>query len=69
VLQWACAALCCGFFWEMWNAGSYMKWSYRVPLVDAFHIFEMPLLGYAGYLPFGVICGIVVRLVFDGSKE
>ena len=50
------AALSCGFFWEMWNYGSFPKWIYAVPYVDAFHLFEMPLLGYAGYLPFGVLC-------------
>jgi hypothetical protein len=29
---------------------------YVIPYVDAFHLFEMPLLGYAGYLPFGLAC-------------
>jgi len=50
------AALLCGFFWETWNFGSYAKWVYAIPYVDALHVFEMPLLGYAGYLPFGVLC-------------
>ena len=40
------------FFWEMWNYYSYPKWIYHVPWGGAFHIFEMPLLGYGGYLPF-----------------
>jgi hypothetical protein len=42
------------FFWEMWNYYSYPKWVYYVPLADWFHIFEMPLLGYGGYLPFAL---------------
>jgi len=42
------------FFWEMWNYFSYPKWVYRVPWGDWFHIFEMPLLGYGGYLPFAL---------------
>lgn len=46
--------LICGFFWEMWNFYSYPKWIYQVPYVDFFHIFEMPLLGYGGYLPFSL---------------
>ncbi len=55
----ACFALCigalvCGFFWEMWNFYSMPKWIYSVPFVDFLHIFEMPLLGYLGYLPFGL---------------
>ena len=50
------AALLCGFFWEMWNFESYAKWVYDIPYVNILHVFEMPLLGYAGYLPFGVLC-------------
>jgi hypothetical protein len=46
--------LICGFFWEIWNFYSYPKWVYQVPLVDSIHIFEMPLLGYGGYLPFSL---------------
>ncbi len=46
--------LVCGFFWEMWNYFSYPKWQYTVPGVSFLHIFEMPLLGYGGYLPFAM---------------
>ena len=50
---WA-GVLTTGFFWEMWNYFSYPKWVYHVPFVNYFHIFEMPLLGYGGYLPFAL---------------
>jgi hypothetical protein len=46
--------LICGFFWEMWNYFSYPKWVYTVPWGGFAHIFEMPLLGYGGYLPFAL---------------
>ncbi|MCC2643313.1 MAG: conserved rane protein of unknown function [Nitrospira sp.] len=59
----AMAALVCGFFWEMWNASSLSHWEYAIPLVHRFQIFEMPILGYAGYLPFGLECLAVVELV------
>ena len=42
------------FFWEMWNYYAYPKWIYHVPWGDWLHIFEMPLLGYGGYLPFAL---------------
>lgn len=42
------------FFWEMWNYYSYPKWIYHVSWGDWLHIFEMPLLGYGGYLPFAL---------------
>ncbi|MBN2185492.1 MAG: hypothetical protein JW746_09205 [Candidatus Krumholzibacteriota bacterium] len=47
-------SLICGFFWEMWNFYSYPKWVYHVPLVDLLRVFEMPLPGYGGYLPFAL---------------
>jgi len=54
----ALAALACGLLWEMWNVYSSPKWIYSVPYVDRFEIFEMPLLGYTGYLPFGIACAV-----------
>jgi hypothetical protein len=42
------------FFWEMWNYYSFPKWIYHVPWGDWLHIFEMPSLGYGGYLPFAL---------------
>ncbi|WP_334109434.1 hypothetical protein [Thermodesulfitimonas autotrophica] len=59
VLVPAAAGLVCGFFWEMWNYYSLARWEYAVPFVHRFQIFAMPLLGYAGYLPFGLECVLV----------
>ena len=64
----ASAALLCGFFWEMWNFNSAAKWVYTIPFVDRFHLFEMPLLGYAGYLPFGVECVVAVDFLTNGRQ-
>ncbi len=50
---WA-AALVCGFFWEMWNWQAYPKWVYHVPSFGFWQVFEMPVLGYLGYLPFAL---------------
>ena len=47
-------ALICGFFWEMWNYWSWPQWIYYTPGVGYFHVFEMPLLGYGGYIPFAL---------------
>lgn len=46
--------LTCGFFWELWNWRSYPKWVYHTPFVQFAHVFDMPLLGYLGYLPFAM---------------
>ncbi len=65
---WA-GVLICGFFWEMWNFYSYPKWVYQVPFVDFLHVFEMPLLGYAGYLPFSLELFALYHLVMGILKQ
>lgn len=73
IWSFACAGLMCGFFWEMWNYYSYTKWVYTIPYAHRFLVFEMPILGFAGYLPFGlecaVICEQIERLNIDGKNE
>jgi hypothetical protein len=63
VVSAALAALFCGVFWETWNYYSLAKWKYAVPFVHRFQLFEMPILGYAGYLPFGLECMVVGSLL------
>jgi hypothetical protein len=62
----ALAALACGFFWELWNMGSLARWEYAIPYVHCCKIFEMPLLGYMGYLPFGLECVVVGAAMYGG---
>jgi hypothetical protein len=64
VTRFAVAALICGFFWEMWNSHSLAKWVYSVPYVHRFQLFEMPAVGFAGYLPFGLECAAVAAWVW-----
>jgi hypothetical protein len=46
------AGIIMGFLWEFWNYWAVPKWSYDLPFVGFFKIFEMPVLGYLGYFPF-----------------
>lgn len=55
--------LLAAFFWEMWNYFSYPRWVYQIPWGDCCHIFEMPLLGYGGYLPFALELFALYHLV------
>jgi hypothetical protein len=59
-----------GFVWELWNWGSMHPsatpvtnpnyWVYDIPYVNVIHIFaEMPLLGYMGYMPFGILAWLM----------
>lgn len=59
----AVSALICGFFWEMWNFFSLAQWHYTIPFVEKFRVFEMPVLGYAGYIPFGLECAVISDMV------
>ena len=63
VVAYATSALICGFFWEMFNFYSLARWQYTIPYVQVLHLFEMPVLGYAGYLPFGLECAVIIDLV------
>ena len=63
---WA-GGLLCGFFWELWNLHSFPKWIYHVPGVGFAKVFEMPLLGYLGYLPFAMELFLMAQLVLPRS--
>lgn len=69
VAYWALSGLICGMLWECWNYWSLAKWEYRIPFVEQFYIFEMPLLGYVGYLPFGILCGVIVETLWNKEGE
>lgn len=64
ILALGLGALICGFFWEMWNFYSYPKWVYHIPYAGFIKIFEMPILGYLGYLPFSLALFAIFIMVF-----
>jgi hypothetical protein len=46
----------CGWLWEFWNYWAAAKWHYIFPLAQGWKIFEMPVPGYLGFLPFALEC-------------
>ncbi len=48
------AGLICGFIWEFWNYWASSKWIYIFPYLREPKLFEMPLIGFLGFLPFAV---------------
>jgi hypothetical protein len=46
----------CGWLWEFWNYWAAAKWHYTFPILQRWKIFEMPALGYLGFLPFALEC-------------
>ncbi|MEW6324685.1 MAG: hypothetical protein AB1515_04795 [Nitrospirota bacterium] len=48
------AGLIAGLLWELWNFWATARWSYTVPFVGEWKIFEMPILGFLGFPPFAL---------------
>ncbi len=52
-----------GLVWESLNAGCVRGWVYTVPFFERPKLFEMPLPGYLGYLPFALECAAGLALL------
>jgi len=50
------AGFICGWLWEFWNYWARAKWHYIFPMYQNVKIFEMPVPGYLGFLPFALEC-------------
>jgi hypothetical protein len=48
------AGLICGLFWEGCNDAAGAKWRYTLPSWTLTRLFEMPALGFIGFLPFAL---------------
>ncbi|HVP51363.1 MAG TPA: hypothetical protein VMT05_04590 [Terriglobales bacterium] len=49
----------CGWLWEFWNYWAAAKWHYIFPMAQGWKIFEMPVPGYLGFLPFALECFVM----------
>lgn len=61
------SGIICGLLWELWNFWAGSKWVYTAPFNSGIKIFEMPVVGFLGFLPFAVEYFTVyhtVRLIF-----
>ena len=53
----------CGVFWEFWNYWAAAKWVYIFPIMQGWKVFEMPLAGYLGFLPFALECFVMYEFL------
>lgn len=60
----ALAGAVCGALWEFWNYWAHTKWRYTVPILGHIKIFEMPVLGYLGFIPFAWELYAIVSLLY-----
>jgi len=65
------AGIICGVLWEFWNYWASTKWVYILPFPVGFKIFEMPALGFLGFLPFAIECYSMFNLcaLREGSRD
>ena len=52
--SWVFAGLAAGFLWEFWNFWAASRWVYSLPYLDFWRVFQMPVFGYTGFLPFAL---------------
>lgn len=52
-----------GLVWEALNWRCARGWVYSIPFFDRPRLFEMPLPGYLGYLPFALECAAALALL------
>jgi hypothetical protein len=57
------AGLSCGILWEFWNYWSGAKWIYTIPFFNSWKVFEMPLVGFLGFMPFALECYLFWQLL------
>lgn len=58
------AGVLCGYLWEFWNYWAHTKWFYTVPIFGHIKLFEMPVLGYLGFVPFAWELYAMVALIY-----
>jgi hypothetical protein len=57
------SGLVSGLIWEFWNYWATAKWHYDVPYFGHIRLFEMPVLGFLGFMPFIIESLAIYRFV------
>jgi hypothetical protein len=52
--SWVLAGLAAGILWEFWNFWASSHWIYHLSYLDFWRVFQMPVFGYTGFLPFAL---------------
>lgn len=54
VVSWMIAGLAAGLIWEFLNWWSGSHWEYHIPYLNFGRIFQMPIFGFGGFIPFAL---------------
>jgi len=55
--------LVAGLLWEFWNYWALARWEYDVPYMGHIKLFEMPILGFLGFMPFTIESFAIYKFV------
>jgi len=67
--SWSLAGLAAGLIWEFLNFYAGTKWNYSIPYFDFARLFQMPVLGYFGFIPFSLEIFAVFQLFLYFRKQ
>ena len=54
IASWMLAGLAAGLIWEFLNWWSGSHWEYHIPYLNFGRIFQMPIFGFGGFVPFAL---------------
>jgi len=54
IISWLLAGFAAGLLWESLNYWAGSHWEYSIPYLNFCKIFQMPVFGYGGFLPFAL---------------
>ncbi len=67
--SWIFSGLTAGFLWEFWNFWAGSHWEYSLPYLDFWRVFQMPVFGYLGFLPFALEIFVIWNLALAIQKK
>ena len=54
IMGWMTAGLAAGLIWELFNFWAGGHWEYHIPYLNFGRIFQMPVFGFFGFIPFAL---------------
>jgi len=69
IWSWVLAGLVAGFFWEFWNFWAGSHWEYSLPYLNFWRVFQMPVFGYTGFMPFALEVFALYQLLLGMYKK
>jgi len=67
--SWVLAGLVAGILWEFWNFRAESHWQYFLPYLNFCRVFQMPILGYTGFLPFALEVFVLYQFLLAMYKK